>query len=102
MNDEEIATIERRANDATEGPWRAAAYRPTPDSPGSYNTVIASDANICGLHDGGQTRESIDANAHFIAHAREDIPALVAEVRHLRTLLHAVQRRARDELGIDF
>lgn len=79
----DLDAIEARAEAATAGPWNAPAYRPTPDAAASYNTVVAVGANVCGLHDGGQTRESIDANAEFIAHARSDVPALVGRCRQL-------------------
>lgn len=83
MSPEELAAIELRLRMATPGPWTAPAYRPAPGAPGSYNTVVSENANICGLHDGGQTRDRIDANAHFIANAPTDVGSLVAEVRRL-------------------
>ena len=37
----------------------------------------------------GLTRQQTIDNAEFIAHARQDIPALIAEVERLRAALHA-------------
>ena len=33
------------------------------------------------------TDETLGANAHFIAHARRDVPRLIAEIRRLREIL---------------
>lgn len=90
LSDAELAEIELRALQATPPPWTAPPYRPTPDSPASYNTVVSEHANVCGLHDGGQTRERIDANAQFIAHAPEDVRALVGALRAERTENEAI------------
>lgn len=70
MTESELQAIEARAEAATEGPWHSED----------------------GLVDMGMDKPTIDliredncrANADFIAAARTDIPALVAEVRRLR------------------
>ena len=80
----ELDAIEQRANAATEGPWEASAHDhaagdvPILDRTGHY-LVICPD---CGVR-GGYER----ADAEFIAHARSDVPALLAEVRRLRSIV---------------
>ena len=82
----DLDAIEARANAATAGPW-TARHRHVDCTP--------NDDESCGLGleiDGppeamlrGQFERGADAV--FIAHARHDVPALVAEVRRLRTAL---------------
>ena len=78
LTDAYLDAIEQRAHAATEGPWEASAHRT-----GHY-LVICPD---CGVR-GGYER----ADAEFIAHARSDVPALVAEVRRLRAMEQRVRR----------
>ena len=84
----DLDTIEQRANAATEGPWEASAHDhaagdvPILDRTGHY-LVICPD---CGVR-GGYER----ADAEFIAHARSDVPALLAEVRRLRAAAERVR-----------
>lgn len=86
MTDAQLKAIEERAEKATPGPWgvngqRGDAYW--------YGYVHAGDTPIDDVF-----REE---NAAFIAHSREDVPALVAEVRRLReALFHAVKRDHED------
>lgn len=77
MTEEELEEIEKRANAATEGPWEVV---PDPDKP-YLDKVVRHYGHLTDLlaqcfHTNG--------NATFIAHAREDVPALIAEVRRLR------------------
>lgn len=74
MNAEQIEEIRKRAEAATAGPWGVEESRYS----GSYNVGIvdwSSDfsACLCPKND-----------AEFIAHAREDVPALLAEVERLQ------------------
>lgn len=81
MNEQELAEIEARANAATPGPWSVQVQH--------HDTLIY----------GGPPGGRIDLakivpwmthdkpNADFIAHARQDVPALIAEVRHLRNVV---------------
>jgi hypothetical protein len=48
--------------------------------------IVSEVANICHIHDGGQTYDSCMANAAFIVHAREDLPTLANEARAGRLL----------------
>lgn len=87
MTDAELAEIEARLEAATPGPWEAhfaGIYRDKP--------VVSHKANARGdrlgrfvLWEGDP--EQANKDAAFIARARTDVPALVAEVKALRGLL---------------
>jgi hypothetical protein len=66
---EELGAIEARAAAATEGPWEA-----------KHDVVVAGDGFIAAetYHD------TFEADAIFIAAARDDVPALLSEVRRLQ------------------
>ena len=90
----DLDAIEKRANAATPGPWRAC--REGACSCGQVWSIpldrIISHPAFEYDFDETSTPEIYHApNAAFIAAAREDIPALVAEVRRLRALLDAEQ-----------
>ena len=77
MNDEQLQAIKARANAATPGPWECH-----------------NDDFVVVLHDGVWHTISIpdtSPNAAFIAAARADVPALVAEVERLRAQLAAAR-----------
>lgn len=74
MKAEELAAIKGRADNATSGNWQATLDDPYERTYvlGAFDGVVTVIADIKG-----------DADAQFIAHAREDIPKLVAEVESL-------------------
>ena len=72
--------IEARTNAATEGPWMGIRY---PD--GFLGRVIGG--NGFGVAEDFPD----DADAEFIAHARQDVPALVAVARY------ALSQHSKDE-----
>jgi hypothetical protein len=74
LTPEALDTIEARTNAATEGPWRSVC-----DGVSDYHWIKGGN-----LYRDGITVD-IHEDAEFIAHAREDIPALVVELRRLRT-----------------
>jgi hypothetical protein len=113
LTDEELDAIEARAAAATEGPWRsrrASLDAAAPDEPPACWGIAAGketwhqnkgnfhpkDARYpvdevhvveIGYDRDYYTPEAaipIEADAEFIAHARTDVPALLAEVRQLR------------------
>ena len=67
--------IKLREKAATLGPWEL----------GNYNAINATFAKICNAS------TSIDAD--FIAHAKADIPALIAEVERLQAELAAKDKQ---------
>lgn len=88
MTEAELEAIEARANAATPGPWFDIDQFEE-----DYPVEIAL-TNDPGKYGHEQKRsEFTDADRDFIAHARTDIPTLVAEVRRLRaenTRQHAI------------
>ena len=73
MTEEQLREIEARAEAATPGPWRR----------GVGNTAM----RVCSAYPAKSYFICEGTNAddlEFAAHAREDIPALVAEVRRLQ------------------
>lgn len=82
----DLDAIKARAKAATEGPWEVNLLH------NSYARVIVQGTahkNTVGIAGIGHTEigAEIGKDASFIACAREDIPALIAEVERLRGLL---------------
>ena len=83
MSGGEFAAIEARANAATEGPW----VRVENVHAESWVAVKGFEETRPITHDAFRPHFSTSpadygrANAEFVAHAREDIPALLAAVR---------------------
>ena len=69
--------IEARADAATEGPWR---YVSIPEHGGFVEDRAAHDI-FTWLEDDAGTIGATGGDAEFIAHARQDVPALVAALR---------------------
>lgn len=86
LSEEELLAIESRANAATPGPW---CYREqfieTGDDSGQLLGVTMQ-----RMEDGLDQLPGVD-NAAFIAHARTDVPQLIAEIRRLQALLDEQQ-----------
>lgn len=88
MTDEELQAIKARSKAATPGPWQVMARQCltawTPNGVGiaGYGVGVADGEPLfepalsCSQHD-----------AEFIAAARQDVPALVAEIERLRSEL---------------
>ena len=82
-----LAERRRIEQAATEGPWRAAVVARYVDDDGC-------ERGKGGIYPAGPsgppplfvTPDWLAADAEFLAHARADVPALVAEVRRLRSL----------------
>jgi hypothetical protein len=92
----DLDAIEARAEAATPGPWRQTTskrgYRDVLQTPDSYGdrmiAKIDQEAFIVSRRDARMLR-CPNADADFIAHARIDIPALVAELRAAREVVEA-------------
>ena len=92
--------IEARANAATEGPWEADKYTEL-DPDGFYELarVIAPDPDDEEDYAIGVVHVGILRNdAAFIAHARTDVPALVAALRAVLEEIDKRGKRAREAL----
>lgn len=78
MTEKELAEIRERVEAASAGPW-TAAYGPEEDR----LTVIAHTPPQ-GHRAVAKTDVEAAADARFIAHARSDVPALLAEIERLK------------------
>jgi hypothetical protein len=102
LNEEDLMSIERRLKASSPGPWRHRSH-------GFIESGIDGDLVIgvtCQGHDECLERLPSADNAEFIAHARQDVPALLAEVRHLRervaeleAALRSASRPMRERVG---
>ena len=91
MTEQELAEIRQRANAATPGPWKNFKTGYT------KNGRTDGEALECVKNLEGDITFAIDAvDADFIAHARQDIPDLLAEVKRL----NEVNARLRAEIEL--
>ena len=107
MTEEQLQEIKERVAKATPGPWKWENYGAEYD----FETTMPSlngvnNKEIMNFGDGEQYYPTEgtppdEADAGFIAHAREDVPALIAEVERLRKenkdLLQMVLHDTHDE-----
>ena len=87
VTDAALAEIEARAHAATEPPWTAVPYRdgePCPRCGGASHYAALTPVAGIAWEDDEATVLMRREDAQFIAHSREDVPRLVAEVRRLR------------------
>jgi hypothetical protein len=91
MTDEQLREIEGRANAATPGPWFQRA------SIDKDMTIEGDIIYVADSYGPNHERDTWDAavaaaraDAAFIAAARDDVPALIAELRELRAWKKAV------------
>jgi hypothetical protein len=78
LTEEELSRIEGRAAAATVGPWTAHVEGRDFLGGSSCITTGGDDIELSG---------AAEADYDFIAHARQDIPRLVEEIRSLRATL---------------
>lgn len=83
MSDEplDLGPIKARCEATIPGPWKHAQHPPTDD-----HWVEALRVSVTGMVGA--------ADAEFIARARQDVPALIAEVEALREGMHAYTEHA--------
>jgi hypothetical protein len=95
MNEQELAAIEARASKASNAPWivvEAGDYSGANWLIGAVSVFLGAsvwdDKSYCvttkNVH-ASELKGDAKTDAEFIAHAREDVPALAAEVRQLKT-----------------
>jgi hypothetical protein len=84
MSKLDLDAIRQRAEAATPGPWYGFS-----SSWCVYNTPNSDGELIADVYEYGGYPP--DANTQFIAHAREDIPAMLDEIERLRALLQTYQ-----------
>jgi hypothetical protein len=83
LTDEELEHIERRCNAATKGPWESSVE-------GRDHLAGSNFIRTGGLDDESPDIELIGGavdDQDFIAHARQDVPRLIEEVRRLKRSL---------------
>jgi hypothetical protein len=78
----DLASIEARCDRASPGPWRSMIEGRDHTSGSSFIMTGPPGHRGNDIELSGAT----DADQDFIAHARQDIPRLLAEVRRLRDL----------------
>jgi len=78
VGDSDIAEIKKRCERATPGPWKSYVEGRESMSGSSFIMTGGEDIYLTG---------ATVADQDFIAHARQDIPSLIAEVERLRKLL---------------
>lgn len=90
LSEERLAEIEARATAATPGPWYVS--REDEDAGDLTFDVVAGHETVAHVSEGTRDMMTVPLARHdtaFIAHAREDVPALVAALR-------AAESRAND------
>jgi hypothetical protein len=80
--EEELREIEARCERASPGPWHSFIEGRDHTSGSSFIMTGPGDARGEDIELSGATDDDQD----FIAHARQDVPRLIAEVRRLRRL----------------
>lgn len=110
MTQEELEKIRKRSDAATPGPWVSEdggydvclGYKPRHIRIGWWSGDHEEDCNadnrrVCELSDGEynsyKNKEEMQANAEFIAHAREDVPALLDEIERLKKVSRYLAER---------
>jgi len=81
MTDEQLAEIEARAAKATPGPWHHDDLQTVQGGTIAQQHLAV---NVVDPRDEYGISPQGHCDADFIAHARQDIPALIAEVRSMR------------------
>ena len=93
MTSLDLAAIRQRVEKATEGPWNTGFDYEKNDpivlAPGYIEHTIDYTLTEGGLEHG-------KADAEFIAHAREDIPALLDEIDRLNATIQRVRKIVTD------
>jgi hypothetical protein len=88
VSDDELRAIEWLANAATRGPWTAFITEHVI----AINAAKQDLIHWAGFDQSYASKRKSGANAEFIAHARTDVPRLIATVRSIRQQLAAAER----------
>ena len=75
MTEQELSEIEARARAATPGPWQSFIEGRDHESGSNFIKTKGKDIELLG---------ATEPDQDFIAHARQDVPRLVDEIRRLR------------------
>jgi hypothetical protein len=74
---DEMEAIKARCEQATAGPWKSFIEKREKISGSSFIQTKGEDIYLTS---------ATDADQDFIAHARQDIPRLIAEIERLRSI----------------
>jgi hypothetical protein len=88
LTDAYLQAVEQRLNKAIGGPWTSFVEGRDHTSGSSFIRTAASDIELSG---------ATAADQDFIAHARQDVEALLAEVRRLRKAPEGGHDQAKSE-----
>jgi hypothetical protein len=88
LSDEELDRIERRSEAATVGPWYS--YVVGRDSDAVVDCIELGSCNELGSCGIIELAGASVADQDFIAHARQDLPRLLREVRTLRARMRSL------------
>lgn len=83
LTDKEIAEIKKRCSAASSGPW--ISYVEGRDHTSGSSFIMTGEGENRG--EDIELTGATTADQDFIAHARQDIPALLNEIERLRNLL---------------
>lgn len=104
MTDAEKDAIRQRVEKATKGPWRKATRE---EAAWWYGPVFTEDCVIvskpeemavAATNDDGILTDQEIANAEFIAHARQDVPALLAALEASEQRVKALEAQLRERV----
>lgn len=95
---DQLAGIEARASAATEGPWKVKECAPCTGRGRLDVSIWAHDGNV-SIADWCDEDEFTKADAEFIAHARTDVPALLAMVREQQAAHERVRELHQPEMA---
>ena len=87
LTDEELQHMQKRCAVATPGPWKSYIEGRDHTSGSSFIMTGGEDIELTG---------ATDADYDFIAHTRQDLPRLLAEVQRLRQRIAALE----DQVGL--
>jgi hypothetical protein len=93
MDQKYLAEIKAREQAATRGPWEVKTNRHPETTREAWGWIKGPCENWCWT----DRRSSSRHDAEFIAHARTDIPALLAEVEGLNCELSRIRSNAADD-----
>lgn len=98
LTDEELAAIRERVEKVWEGPWAVLPVDEVCDRCENVYEVVSLERFLCPV-----VSELKDKDiAEFIAHARDDIPKLLAEIDRLKEQLREDELLIRDLLNLAF
>ena len=98
MPELDLAAVEARARAATPGPWSYDGQHDEITAPrGEEYWVVASEwRNTPNAAPSDQFGHQYSADFDFIAHAREDVPGLLAAIREAQERIAALEAALRD------